>query len=186
MDFIIDGNAYINVAISVTKSICYRNKSIGSNYYVNDIFSEDDNAYILKEEVKLKFRDFCLNYLNSLIAPIGNRIDRVHLVFDSKSWRKEYIKEFFKNDKFTSNVAPDKFEYKANRKKDDKIHLFFNYFQEEIIKHLSLNTGINCFPLCTANVFPTKSGDIIDALDQVLITDFFPVSFIALIFFCNL
>src|SRR5690606_38113506 len=40
-------------------------------------------------------------------------------------------------------------------------------------------TGMNLFPLCTANVWPTKSGEIIDRLDQVLMTDFFPDSFIA-------
>ena len=31
-----------------------------------------------------------------------------------------------------------------------------------------------CLPLCTPIVCPTKSGIIIDALDQVLITVFFP------------
>jgi hypothetical protein len=31
-------------------------------------------------------------------------------------------------------------------------------------------TGINLFPLCTANVNPTKSGVIVEARDQVLIT----------------
>ena len=40
-------------------------------------------------------------------------------------------------------------------------------------------TGMNLFPLCTAMVWPTKSGEIIDLLDQVLITDFFPESFIS-------
>src|SRR5210317_723221 len=40
-------------------------------------------------------------------------------------------------------------------------------------------TGMNLFPLCTAMVWPTKSGEITDLLDQVLITDFFPESFIS-------
>jgi hypothetical protein len=32
-------------------------------------------------------------------------------------------------------------------------------------------TGINVFPLCTAIVWPTMSGMIMDALDHVLMTD---------------
>ena len=35
-------------------------------------------------------------------------------------------------------------------------------------------TGINLLPLCTAKVCPTNSGEIIDARDHVLITDFLP------------
>src|SRR5882724_3714602 len=41
-------------------------------------------------------------------------------------------------------------------------------------------TGINLFPLCTANVCPTKSGVTVERRLQVLITDFlFLPSFIA-------
>jgi len=116
MDFVIDGNAYLNVAISVTKSIAYRDKSIGSKYYVNDIFN--DGKSILKEEVKIQFRNFCLNYMNSLIAPVGNKLNRVHLVFDSRSWRKNYIRKFFNDSNFETSVAPAAFKYKGNRKKD--------------------------------------------------------------------
>src|SRR5690606_31115576 len=47
-------------------------------------------------------------------------------------------------------------------------------------------TGINLLPLCTAKVCPKKSGDIIDLLDQVLITDFLPESFKVSTFFSNL
>ena len=34
------------------------------------------------------------------------------------------------------------------------------------------NTGLNTLPLCTLKVSPTKSGVIIERLDQVLIGDF--------------
>src|SRR5258708_7378410 len=45
-------------------------------------------------------------------------------------------------------------------------------------------TGINLFPLCTANVCPTKSGVTVERRLQVLITDFlFLPSFIANTFF---
>ena len=47
-------------------------------------------------------------------------------------------------------------------------------------------TGMNLFPLCTATVWPTKSGEITDALAQVLTTDFLLVSFIANTFLSNL
>ncbi len=33
-------------------------------------------------------------------------------------------------------------------------------------------TGMNLFPLCTANVCPTKSGSTVLARDQVLMTRF--------------
>src|SRR4051812_48185207 len=32
------------------------------------------------------------------------------------------------------------------------------------------NTGKNFFPLCTANVWPTKSGGMVERRDQVLMT----------------
>src|SRR5690606_26195302 len=43
-------------------------------------------------------------------------------------------------------------------------------------------TGMNLFPLCTASVCPTKSGEMVDARAHVLITRFSPVSFIFRIF----
>ena len=161
MDFIIDGNAYLNVAISVTKNIAYKDKTIGAKYYVNDIFNEGKS--ILKEEVKIQFRNFCLNYLNSLIAPVGNSLSRVHLVFDSKSWRKNYIRDFFQESNFETSVAPAEFTYKGNRKKDDQIHLFFEYFQNEIAPKLVEETGINYY-----RIGSTEGDDIIAYLCEVL------------------
>src|SRR2546428_7076419 len=43
-------------------------------------------------------------------------------------------------------------------------------------------TELNVFPLCTKNVWPTKSGVTIDRLDQVLIGFFTPELFILSIF----
>ena len=102
MVYLIDGNAYINVAVSVTKSILSRDKSIGKDYYIDDIFSE--NKKILREQCRITFRDFCLSYLVSLIAPVHKEVDEVHIVFDSKSWRKKYISDFFT----TENVLLDR------------------------------------------------------------------------------
>jgi 5'-3' exonuclease len=143
MVYLIDGNAYINVAVSVTKSILSRDKSIGRDYYIDDIFSE--NKKILREQCRITFRDFCLSYLVSLIAPIHKEVDEVHIVFDSKSWRKKYISDFFT----TENVLLDRpsdikeFEYKANRRGDSNIYLFFEYFQGIVLDHLKNECGIN-------------------------------------------
>lgn len=164
MDFLIDGNAYLNVALSVTRSILYKDKGVGKKYYVNDIFNE--GKYILKEEVKVQFKKFCINYLSSLIAPVGSNIDRVHLVFDSRSWRKEYINKAFEKNLFDSEVAPVKFDYKGNRKKDDKIYLFFEYFQDEIIPVLIRETNINYY-----RIPGTEGDDIIAFLCEKIEND---------------
>jgi hypothetical protein len=163
MDFIIDGNAYLNVAISVSRNIAYRDKAIGSKFYVNDIFN--DGKFILKEQVKIQFRNFCLNYLNSLIAPISN-VNRVHLVFDSRSWRKDYINNFFKNSEFTSKSAPEEFSYKGNRKRNEPISAFFDYFHDEIVPALSEHTGINIY-----RIPGTEGDDLIAYLCETLNTD---------------
>ena len=144
MLYLIDGNAYINVAISVTKSILSRDKSIGREYYADDIFSNHENKKILKEQTRITFRDFCLSYLVSIIAPVHKEVDEVHIVFDSKSWRKEYISNYFKEqNKYTTTASVKEFKYKDRKKKDEHIHLFFEYFQSIISHHLKERAGIN-------------------------------------------
>jgi len=138
MIYLIDGNAYINVAVNVVKRILFNDKSVRDEYYMKDIFNED--RYILKETARIQFRDFCLNYLTSLISPVQNEVNEVHIVFDSKSWRKEYVKKYFQQSESTSSVS--EFEYKSDRKQD-MIHLFFEYFQSEIQVHLEKKSGIN-------------------------------------------
>ena len=138
MNYLIDGNAYINVAVNVVKKILSKDRSIGDEYYMPDIFNE--GRYMLKETSRIKFRDFCLNYLTSLISPVYNEVDEVHIVFDSKSWRKKYVKEHFQQEEFTDS----EFEYKSGRK-SDMIHLFFEYFQSEIQPHLEKKSGINFY-----------------------------------------
>lgn len=164
MDFIIDGNAYLNVAVSVIRSMIYKDKSLGSKYYVNDIFNE--GGYILKDRVKVQFRNFCLNYFSSILAPVGNNIDRVHLVFDSRSWRRNYIRDFFNDSSFNTEVAPSEFSYKANRKKDDTIYLFFEYFQKEIAPVLVAETGLNYY-----RIDGTEGDDIIAYLCRKINND---------------
>jgi len=141
MDLIIDGNAFINVAISVTKSVSFKDKRIGEKYYVNDLFNE--NSFLLKDSIKISFRNFCLTYFNSIIAPIGPALNRVHFVFDSKSWRKEYIADFFKTSTFTTSSAPTEFKYKGKRKYDEFQYLFFDYFQQTLIPVLQAQCGVN-------------------------------------------
>jgi len=45
-----------------------------------------------------------------------------------------------------------------------------------------IKTELNIFPLCTKNVWPTKSGVTIERRDQVLIAFFEPEAFILSIF----
>ena len=92
MNLIIDGNAFINVAISVTKSVTLRDKLISEVYYVEDLL---EDGFKLKDKVRISFRNFCFTYLNSLISATSTPPDEVHIVFDSKSWRKEYTDNFF-------------------------------------------------------------------------------------------
>lgn len=164
MDLIIDGNAFINVAISVTKSVAAKDKRTGEAYYVNDLFN--DGGFLLKEHIKISFRNFCFTYFNSLIAPIGSSLDRVHFVFDSKSWRKEYTSSFFEKSSFKTTSAPTEFKYKGNRKYDDHQYLFFDYFQQTIIPALNEKCGVNHY-----RFKGTEGDDIIAYLCDVVKSD---------------
>lgn len=164
MDLIIDGNAFINVAISVTKSVSSKDKRTGDAYYVNDLFNED--GVILKEHIKISFKNFCFTYLNSLITPISSHPERVHIVFDSASWRKDYTSEFFKNSDFKTTSAPTEFKYKGTRKYDDYQYLFFDYFQQVIMPALVDKAKINQYKFKG-----TEGDDIIAYLCDVLKCD---------------
>jgi 5'-3' exonuclease len=164
MDLIIDGNAFINVAISVTKSLSAKDKRTGDAYYVNDLFNDD--GFMLKEHVKVTFRNFCFTYLNSLITPISSHPEKVHIVFDSTSWRKEYTNEFFKNSDFKTSSAPTEFKYKGNRKYDDHQYLFFDYFQHILMPQLVDRAGINQYKFKG-----TEGDDIIAYLCDIISDD---------------
>jgi hypothetical protein len=161
MDFIIDGNAFLHVAIGVSKSMVFKDRSLGNVYYVEDLINEGE--FILKDPVRIQFRDFCITYLNSLLWPISNRIDNVHAVFDTRSWRKDYLDQFFDEQPFTSSMGPDDYKYKANRVKDEGIHLFFDYFHNEIIPVLIKRTGLNYY-----NIPGTEGDDMIAFLVEKL------------------
>lgn len=164
MDLIIDGNAFINVAISVARSQSNSDKRTGNAYYVNDLFNE--GGFILKDHVKVAFRNFCFTYLNSLIAPLGPSLGQVHLVFDSKSWRKEYVSNFFETSVFKTESAPTQFKYKGNRRRDDHQYLFFDYFQQVITPRLRDECGLNYY-----RFKGTEGDDIIAYLCENLDTD---------------
>jgi 5'-3' exonuclease len=134
MNIIIDGNAFLNVVTSIVKNILLKDKRVGEKYYVSDLLS--DNEFILKQASKDAFRSFSLNYLGSIFAPFKDNISSVFFVFDSKSWRKKFIK-----DHFAEHGSGD-FNYKGQRKYDDKIYLFFDYFQSEILPDLCDGYGI--------------------------------------------
>lgn len=140
MNLIIDGNAFLNVVLSVIKGANKRDSRSDETYYVNDLFND---KYILKEHVKIHFRTFCFNYLTSLITPINPFLESVHIVFDSKSWRKEYTKSFFVDSDFKTTSAPAEFDYKGKRKYDEYQYLFFDYFHDIIMPRLVEQCGVN-------------------------------------------
>lgn len=163
MDLIIDGNAFINVAISVSKSVVGKDKRFGETYYVNDLFT---NGFRLKEEIRISFRNFCFTYLNSLIAPIGSSLDRVHLVFDSKSWRKEYLVTFFEELEKTDVSDLEEFSYKGTRKYDEHQYLFFDYFQQTLLPELCEKCGVNYY-----RFREMEGDDIIAYLCEIINSD---------------
>ncbi len=156
MRLIIDGNAFINVAISVTKNVTSRDQRVGDTYYVNDLFS--DSGFILKEAVRVSFRNFCFTYLNSLIVSLGSSLSSVHIVFDSKSWRKDYISTFFKEVE-TKSHSLSEFTYKGTRKYEDMHYLFFDYFQKILVPAWQESSGVNCH-----KVEASEGDDIIAGL----------------------
>jgi len=164
MDLIIDGNAFINVAISVTKSLTSKDKRVGEAYYVSDLFN--DGGFILKDQVKVTFRGFCFTYLNSLIATIPSGPEKVHFVFDSSSWRKDYTNKFFKDAEFKTSSAPLEFKYKGNRRYDDHQYLFFDYFQNILMAPLTEKCGINQYKFKG-----TEGDDIIAYLCDIIKDD---------------
>jgi 5'-3' exonuclease len=145
MNIVIDGNAFLNVVTSVVKNILAQDLNPGTrgskswaiavdNYYVKDLLS--DETFILKEYSKETFKKFTLNYLGSIFAPFKENISSVFIVFDSKSWRRQFIKDHF------AEHGEGDFAYKGNREYDDHSHLFFDYFQFEMLPILTEDYGI--------------------------------------------
>lgn len=127
MNLIIDGNSFLNVSASIVKTMLFQDKRIGAQYWVDDLMSE--GGFILKQSAKNEFRAFTVKYLNS-ITSIVTGIDAVYLAFDSKSWRKNYIRDHFED------KAEEAFDYKGHRKYDEHQHLFYEYFQTEVLEEL--------------------------------------------------
>jgi len=148
MNIIIDGNAFLNVSTSIVKNILSNDKSVGERYYVNDLLSDD--KFMLKQASKDQFRRFSLNYLGSIFAPFKENISSVFIVFDSRSWRKQFIKDH------VDEHGEGDFAYKGSRKYDDKSYLFFEYFQNEILPDL-----INEYGVITARVHGAEGDDLI-------------------------
>lgn len=147
MNIVIDGNAFLSVSTSIVKNILAKNRSVGERYYVGDLTSD---KYILKEASKNEFRRFSLNYFGSILAPFKENIESVFIVFDSRSWRKAFIKQH------VVDYGEGGFEYKADRKYDEKQHLFFDYFQEKIVPKLEEEYGV-----ITSRVHGAEGDDII-------------------------
>ena len=134
MNIIIDGNAFLNVSASIVKNILSKDKRVGDKYYVSDLLNDD--KFLLKQVSKDTFRKFSINYLGSILAPFKENISSVFFVFDSKSWRKKYIRDH------VEAHGDGDFSYKGQRQYDDKMYLFFEYFQTEILNVISEDYGI--------------------------------------------
>lgn len=128
MNLVIDGNAFLSVSASIVKTILREDVRVGEMYWVKDLLNDGD--FMLKEQSKREFSSFTLKYLNS-ITSLFSGLGSVQMVFDSASWRKSYIRDSF------SASADDAFAYKGQRKYDEYQHLFYNYFQQEIVPRLA-------------------------------------------------
>ena len=63
MNLIIDGHAFLNVAINVTKSVTEKDLRVGQKYWVNNLFEDRDT---LKEDARIYFRNFVYKNFNFL------------------------------------------------------------------------------------------------------------------------
>jgi len=133
MNIIIDGNAFLSVSVSIVKNILAKNISVGERFYVSDLYSD---KYILKDASIREFKRFSMNYLNSILFPFKENLDSVFFVFDSKSWRNDFISQH------SDLHGSEDFKYKADRKFDEHSYLFFDYFREELIPILSTDYGL--------------------------------------------
>lgn len=164
MDLLIDGNAFLNIAMSVINNMIRTDRSFDGKYYVEDIFND---RVQLKEAVKIRFRGFCFTYLSSMVTPLGSSLGGVHFVMDSNSWRKEYIREYFKKESDTrTGSAIIEFEYKNGRKKDQYQYLFFDYFKDHVLPGLVNRCGMD-FYRCTG----AEGDDIISHICEKLNAD---------------
>ena len=155
MKLLIDGNAFLNVPTNV---VMYKLEK--DSKFDEPILRVDDKSF-LKEGTKDYYRNFMLKYLTGIIAPLKFYIDEIIFVFDSKSWRKFYLKK-----KFDALPDVEGFVYKGNRKMDDKkkdLFLFFNYFTDEILPDLISNDGIS-----TISVMGAEGDDLLAILCEEL------------------
>lgn len=149
MNIVIDGNAFLNVATSIVKNILAKDPNLGERYYViKDLLSNND--FMLKQAAKDQFAKFAFNYLGSIFAPFKDNISSVFIVFDSRSWRKQFIKDH------AEEHGEGDFIYKGGRKYDDKSYLFFEFFQVELMPILMEDYGI-----LTSKVYGAEGDDLI-------------------------
>ena len=159
MNIIIDGNAFLNVATSIVKNILAKDRSVGERYFVDDLMGSGN--FSLKQSSKDQFKRFSMNYLGSILAPFKDNLSSVFIVFDSRSWRKQFIKDHVDEHGEEGDV-----DYKGKRKYDDKTHLFFNFFQDEVVPELISEFGIH-----TAKLVGAEGDDLIAYLCEKIDED---------------
>jgi hypothetical protein len=165
MNLIIDGHAFLNVSINVTKSAVERDLRVGKQYWIHNLLEDRDT---LKEHAKVYFKNFIFTYLGSLINTIGSPLEGVHFVLDSKSWRRQYIIDYFKNNEFKTDSAPLDFKYKDNRNHENNHYLFFEYFEEILLTLLINECNLNFY-----KVEGAEGDDWVAYLCETLKSDIF-------------
>jgi len=125
MILLIDGNAFINVSFAVVRGNLLKDPRVGEQYWVEDL--ERKGNFLLKSQAQSAFKKFIGSYLSSILKPYKGRITHLVFAFDSVSWRRQYIKDHFESEEGVT------FEYKGNRKEDNKKLLFFDFFYSDIL-----------------------------------------------------
>jgi 5'-3' exonuclease len=127
MNLIIDGNAFLNVVLNVTRASVRNDLRVGNVYWVSNLI---EDRFELKSQVKDSFKNIIFTYLNSIVNMFPNNLE-IHWVFDSKNWRYTYLEEF--------GVV-----YKDRKEKDTYEYLFFEYFNTNLKPYFE-KIGINFY-----------------------------------------
>lgn len=152
MNFVIDGNALLNV---ITSALIYN-----ASQEIGDIYELDENDNkVISDTIKVKFDSFVKNFTKNIIYPFKNHIDRLFLTYDMPNWRKLYVNWYFEK---TENSDQQPFVYKEKKHNDkQKLHRqqvrdLITYFHEKILDDFIELPGVE-----TLQVHGAEADDII-------------------------
>jgi 5'-3' exonuclease len=102
MILVIDGNAFMQVAVSVM--------TLEMNKSPYPMFKGDGKT--MTDDAMFEMRKFVDTYLFNIVSPFKKNIDTLYMVFDSHSWRKMYVNQYFEKEE---NKDMTSFVYKGHR-----------------------------------------------------------------------